>query len=290
MSNNKTINHKVDYNVLSFGEVLFDLIGGKYFLGGAPLNFAWYVDQMGIDISMLSAVGKDTLGDRALSLISQSGINPFISKNERPTGTVNVQVDGSFDIIRNVAWESIQIPNSLPKHFDMVYFGTSAQLSPHNRVTLQQLMAYHPRHSFLDLNLRKNCYTNEIIIQSLEMASILKMNSYEWDVVQELSSTATIKDLMHQHDLEMVAITHAEKGASIFTPSNTREYTPHQVETIDSTGAGDAFSAVLASGILREADIDKTLAAACHAGANTVSKKGAMTPIPYDIKTQFTRD
>ena len=120
MSNVKTINNKADYKILSFGEVLFDLIAGKYFLGGAPLNFAWYIDQIGIDISMLSAVGKDNLGERAVNLINESGIKPFISRNQFPTGTVNVHADGSFDIVRNVAWESIQIPNSLPKHLDML--------------------------------------------------------------------------------------------------------------------------------------------------------------------------
>ena len=287
MSNIETINHNVEYKILSFGEVLFDLISGKCFLGGAPLNFAWYADQIGIGISMLSAVGKDKLGERALSLISESGINPFISKNQFPTGTVNVHADGSFDIVRNVAWESIQIPTSLPKHFDMLYFGTSAQSSQNNRVILKKLLEYDSSHVFLDLNLRKDCYTKEIVIRSLEAASILKMNSFEWDVIRGLCSTTSIEDLMHMHDLEMVALTYGQKGASLYTPDNIREYNPAPVKTIDPTGAGDAFAAVLAAGILKKASLTNTLTTACHAGANTVSKKGAMTPLPDDIKKQF---
>jgi fructokinase len=204
-----------------------------------------------------------------------------------PTGTVNVHADGSFDIVRNVAWESIQIPESLPKRFDMLYFGTSAQSSQNNRVTLEKLLKYNPRHVFLDLNLRKNCYTKEIIIRSLEAATILKMNSVEWNMIRELYPTTSIEDLMNMHDLEMIALTHGKKGASIYIPGDTREYRPSPVKTIDATGAGDAFSAVLASGILIKANITNVLASACHAGANTVSKKGAMTPLPTNIKNGF---
>ena len=287
MSNVKTINHNVDYTILSFGEVLFDLIAGKYFLGGAPLNFAWYIDQIGIDISMLSAVGKDNLGERAVNLINESGIKPFISRNEFPTGTVNVHTDGSFDIVRNVAWESIQIPNSLPNHFDMIYFGTSAQSSQNNINILEKLITYHPRHIFLDLNLRKDCYTEEIIIQSLKAASILKMNALEWNVISRLFDTTTVEDLMDMHSLETVALTYGEEGASIYTPGNKKEYRPPPVKTIDATGAGDAFSAVLAAGILRNKSISHILNASCQAGANAVSQNGAMAPLPDNIKRQF---
>ena len=33
--------------ILSYGEIIFDLIEGRPFLGGAPLNFAWFVNQLG---------------------------------------------------------------------------------------------------------------------------------------------------------------------------------------------------------------------------------------------------
>ena len=54
-------------NVLSFGEVLFDNIDGKFMLGGAPLNFAMNLSKLGVNTSILSCVGYDELGSLALS-------------------------------------------------------------------------------------------------------------------------------------------------------------------------------------------------------------------------------
>ena len=53
--------------IVSFGEVLFDIIDNEPHLGGAPLNFAWYASQMGAEVALLSAVGNDLLGNRALN-------------------------------------------------------------------------------------------------------------------------------------------------------------------------------------------------------------------------------
>jgi fructokinase len=40
--------------VLAFGEILFDIIEGKHYLGGAPLNFAGHLARMGADFYIFS--------------------------------------------------------------------------------------------------------------------------------------------------------------------------------------------------------------------------------------------
>ena len=61
-----------DMKLVSFGEILFDRICGKYYLGGAPLNFSWYASQMGANVSLVSSVGRDDNGDQAQKKIFSS--------------------------------------------------------------------------------------------------------------------------------------------------------------------------------------------------------------------------
>ena len=49
-------------SVLTFGEVLWDLLPSGKQMGGAPANFAYYAKELGADSNIISAVGKDELG------------------------------------------------------------------------------------------------------------------------------------------------------------------------------------------------------------------------------------
>jgi len=48
-----------------FGEILFDVFADGEYLGGAPLNCGWYLRQFGIEVQMVSAIGKDQRGQQA---------------------------------------------------------------------------------------------------------------------------------------------------------------------------------------------------------------------------------
>ncbi len=52
--------------ILSVGEILWDVIGQTEHLGGAPLNFAAHAQKLGHEVFLLSAVGDDKRGLRAL--------------------------------------------------------------------------------------------------------------------------------------------------------------------------------------------------------------------------------
>ena len=121
--------------VLSFGEILYDLIEEDPYLGGAPLNFAAHLSKLGADCFMLSRVGQDELGEQALSELENHnikanymGIDPV-----HPTGTVTVTLeDGHPDYVihTDVAYDFIELENwdqLKEESFDVLYFGTLAQ-------------------------------------------------------------------------------------------------------------------------------------------------------------------
>ena len=52
--------------ILSTGEILWDIVEGGEFLGGAPLNFSVTSQKLGSFVSLLTGVGDDELGRKAL--------------------------------------------------------------------------------------------------------------------------------------------------------------------------------------------------------------------------------
>src|SRR3954471_11853755 len=102
-------NNKSTLSVLAFGEILWDIIDGQEYLGGAPLNFSAHVIKCGGRSAIVSAVGNDELGDKAIrNLTTLSVDSSFVQRNEnKPTGTVDVFLSHGqpdYDIHEDVAF------------------------------------------------------------------------------------------------------------------------------------------------------------------------------------------
>ena len=83
---------------------------------------------------------------------------------------------------------------------------------------------------------------------------------------------------MDRYGLETVALTRGERGADLHAAGQVHSHPGLKVEVADVVGAGDAFSGVLAAGILLGAAPDRCLEAACIAGANVVQHPAAQIP------------
>jgi len=141
--------------IVSVGEILWDLVEGREFLGGAPLNFALHAARLGHQALMVSAVGDDDRGLRSLAEISARALRTdFISRVPgHPTGTVTVKMSHhglpdyvihrpaayDFPVLDAAALNSLASP--LP---DWIYFGTLQQLSPAAHEVLKTILAAAP--------------------------------------------------------------------------------------------------------------------------------------------------
>jgi fructokinase len=268
--------------VVSFGEVLFDCIEGRACLGGAPLNFAWYLNQLAIPVAVLSAVGRDELGASVRRVLQRSGIISWVSDRPEPTGTVDVRVvegQPEFDIHTNVAWEYIEFPHAVQEAPELVYFGTVAQGTELNCATLRKLLALQPRHVLFDVNLRPGFDFCEIVLEGLQRASILKVSAEEWTTISELLGLDAPAQALERFDLEMLALTRGGKGAEVHVPGRAYQTSAPRVEVVDSVGAGDAFCAALVAGVLQGIDLQRALEAAAEIAAFTVQRRGGQVEL-----------
>ena len=97
--------------LLSFGEVLWDVFEGEAHLGGAPLNFAAFSAILGAEAKLLSAVGDDELGRRALHHIEALSVGTeYVSVlRDKATGRCLVTRDASalptYNLLDDVAYD-----------------------------------------------------------------------------------------------------------------------------------------------------------------------------------------
>ena len=109
--------------VVGMGEALWDCLPEAKKIGGAPANFAYHVSQFGFDSRVVSAVGKDELGDEILNVFNEKKLKTQIEQVDYPTGTVQVTlvaVGGPcYEIKEGVAWDNIPFTDDLIEAFTL---------------------------------------------------------------------------------------------------------------------------------------------------------------------------
>jgi fructokinase len=293
--------------VLSFGEMLWDIINGNPYIGGAPFNLAAHLSRMGVESTFVSAVGEDDLGNKALEHAHRYGIETdFIRVHpELPTGTVAVTLNDKgvpdFVIHENTAWDAIvlrddQLEELTSFRFVAFYFGTLAQRSRQNRETLKALLSLvRPSHVFYDVNLRQHHYTKEWIMDSLTASSIVKCNDEEARRLSmllfnhELDQEAFAQKMSRAFDVATVCITRGDKGAAVYHHGIFREVPGIKVEVVDTVGAGDAFSAGFLYACLSGRDMYAATRFAAKVGAFVASHAGAVPEYAEELKAEINR-
>jgi fructokinase len=255
--------------IVGLGEILWDVFPDGPRFGGAPANFACSAAELrgpGVDVHIASAVGRDDLGSKAVKLLHERGVGTScVATLDRPTGTVLVELDSaghaSYTFAADTAWDNIPWSGDLQRlaaSADVVCFGTLGQRSETSRQTIERFVrATRPDClRILDINLRPPFWTTEVIRSSLEHANVVKLNETELPTVADLlgwkgSDHELLQRLLDQYALRAAALTRGAEGALLMSSSSDFSNLPAEPTTVvDTVGAGDAYSAALAIGLL----------------------------------------
>lgn len=269
------------------GEILFDIFNEQKKLGGAPFNFFYHLLKLQNNVDFISAIGKDKFGRDLLKYLDE---NKFpinnIQINNKPTGTVNISLNQAgipkYEITKKVAYDFInevtiqQIP-------DLFYFGSLIQRNEVSKNTVRLLLEKNEKaiYKFCDINLRKDCYSEEIIRYSLEQSNILKINEEELDEISNIINLTgfndnLIKNLAKEYDIPVICVTLGSKGSKLLFDNQIYSQPSKSIKLLDTIGAGDAFSAVLAYGILNNWSPQNILKKATFFAEHICQNQGAI--------------
>ena len=279
--------------VVSIGEILWDLIGGNEFLGGAPFNLCAHLAQLGHVPHFVSAVGQDERGRRAMAQAVRLGVDTsFIIETDRAaTGISAVVLDAegiaTHNLPRPAAYDFMSLNDEQRKRIESeqpkwICFGTLAQKEHGPRGLTRNVLRDNPSSGrFYDVNLRPRCWTPELVEALLREASAAKLNKEEASALAGLfdcpleSLQQFSEGLARRFELELVCVTDGENGCGLWRDGEFVERPGLHVEVVDTVGAGDAFSAALLHGLDQEWPLAEIAAFANRVGAVVASRPGA---------------
>jgi fructokinase len=277
--------------ILCIGEVLWDALPSGLFLGGAPFNVAYHLNQLGEEVSTVSRVGEDALGYEALRRMQAQGMDDTHVQRDltHRTGFVEVALDATdapaYTIIEPVAWDRMEYTRALAdlaQTARAIVFGSLAQRRSPSRETIPALWAANVPAVF-DVNLRPPFVERPVVERSLQAATIVKMNDKE---LAQMTSWFGLPDapqraadaLADRFGIAMICVTRGAHGAVLWNEEGWTEHPGYAVEVADTVGAGDAFLAGLLAAYFAGENDAGLLDAAARLGAFVATQMG---PTPH---------
>ncbi len=290
--------------IVVVGEILLDVYPQYQRLGGAPFNFAYHLQNLGFSVFFISRIGDDAAGRIITEKLKPYGLflDTIQVDAEKPTGTVQVRLDENgipdFNIVPDVAYDRIEfVPEkhlSAIRRAKLIYFGSLSQRTPFGAKTLQAILSQKSPETrcFYDINLRPNCYHEDIILKSLTQTNVLKLNQQELQTLMRILSFRTdvdrfVHSLLDTYPLECICLTLGKRGSMLYTPNGVFSKGPELVDhPVDTVGAGDAYAAMLTVGILKGWAFEKILDMAARFASRICEIKGAV-PEPGSFYDSF---
>src|SRR5262245_51378869 len=175
-----------DHAVIVWGGVPWDRFPDGAQRGGAPANVAWHLGLAGGWARLVTRVGDDDDGRRAVARLAEVVDTSLVQLDaERATGEVTVRLEGGeprYTLHAGRAWERIaftpEVAAALAGAGVLVY-GTLAQRTAEGFAGWRAAATAATCVRVCDLNLRPTDQNAPAVREALELADVVKVNDRE---------------------------------------------------------------------------------------------------------------
>jgi len=227
------------------------LIGSGFarYPGGKGANQAVAAARLGAHVRMVGAVGEDPLADEALSGLVAAGVQLNVDR----TGTTGIALILVADDGEN---QIVVVPGAN---------GAVRPTSPGGAVLCQ-----------LEI-------PDEVVVAAAEGAAFFVLNAAPARQIDIEPDLLVVNRLEYETVSRgrLVAVTLGAEGAALYEDGKeVARARPPKIPAVDTTAAGDAFTACLVVSLLEGRPRDEALTRACAAGAIAASRPGAQPSLP----------
>ncbi|MGH8369684.1 MAG: carbohydrate kinase family protein [Gammaproteobacteria bacterium] len=317
-------------SVVCFGEALIDFLSEpvpepetqRRFVqhaGGAPANVAVAVAQLGVPAAFTGMLGSDMFGDFLLERLASAGVSTdYVTRTDSAkTALAFVSLDTNgerrFSFYRPPAADLL----FRPQHFEAKCFASAAIFHACSNslteadiadATFEGMRRAHAAGALVsfDMNLRANLWPTHAdprprIWSALHEAELVKLSVDELTFLAQVSGseTAVFAELWRGRT-QWVWITDGAAPLRSVTRAGESTLPAFEVQTVNTTGAGDAFVGGMLSWLVREDVTAKNLSAflkddarmhsalrfAAACGALAVTRHGAFEAMPASAEVE----
>lgn len=267
-------------------------------LGGKGANQAVASARMGGDVSFIGAIGNDDSADKIISLLESDNINTQgIKKTEVDTGIAYITIDKAGE-------------NSIVVHPGANFAITKEQI--HENINLFKEADYCLLQLEIPISIIKEilvvCKNNDVAVllnpaPFSERIDDFILKNIDFYIPNETEFLHTIgANLDHKYELSYfkqkglefsdkynltLIITLGSRGALLIKDNTTSLIPAQKVSPVDTTAAGDSFIGSFLSALSEGTSIKKAMNFASKVAALTISRKGAVSAIPYRSEIKF---
>ncbi|MEK4566853.1 carbohydrate kinase [Alkalihalobacillus sp. FSL R5-0424] len=306
--------------VVCMGELLIDffcketntkLVEGKNFekqAGGAPANVCATISTLGGSASFIGKVGGDPFGHFLKNTLRESNVNTsmLVYDHVHPTtmAFVSLTSDGERDFVFNrgadAYLEENEINENLVNQASILHFGSATALlsEPFLSTYLKSIKNGKERNQFIsfDPNFRIDLWKEEMnlfikrVQGCLPYVDFLKVSEEELSILTNAITRKEAVSELHRFGVKLIAVTLGEEGTYLSNGEQAKVVPSTSIQSIDSTGAGDAFVGAMLYQMAKSTDFTRLLndfdcleemtLFSNKVGALVCTKVGAIAAIP----------
>jgi ribokinase len=259
------------------------ILGGSFgqHQGGKGANQAVAAARAGAAVSMVGAVGEDVLGAEAKAALAAEGIDiDGVVTRPAPTGVALIVVDaaGENQIVVASGANALITPEDLPadalETADIVLTGFE--------VPLPTVEAAVRRAREVGITVIVNAAPAMALPAALEASRvILVLNEHELTAVSGVGPAGGAPEVLAARIGGPVVVTRGDAGAILARGTEQTPIPGFAAEAVvDTTGAGDAFTGVLAAWLAAGRPLEEAILAGMAAGSLSVGHAGAREGMP----------
>jgi len=277
--------------VVIWGELLWDRFpperGGSR-LGGAPANVAWHLAQAGGWAQLVTRVGDDDDGHRAIAELDGLVDTSLVQLDaERATGEVTVELVGSeprYTLHAGRAWERIACTAAVEtaiREAGVFVYGTLSQRTAGGLAEWRRAVALtrisDGALTVYDANLRPNDRATHTVAEALDAADLVKLNDREVGQLRALLGWNDPVATLRAGRRRIVVVTHGADGSTIHPLDGPAIEVPGAPSEPggDNVGCGDAYLALLVFGMTSGWDLAASGRIASRWAAAVAGVRGA---------------
>ena len=283
-----SINMDLILNMKKVPEVGENVLGTDYGYanGGKGANQATALAKLGARVKMIGKVADDSNGAKLLENLKKNNIDiSGVATDGSQTGLAAIILDGDGKN-RIVVYEGANTEIEPPKAVNDI--GTDIDLLLLQFETNEEVVINCVNHAVkngittvIDCGPAKN-----FNLEKMQGATILSPNESETKALTGIypdndeNILKASKILQERSKAKYIVLKLGERGSALWDGNELKLFPPYKSNVVDTTAAGDCFTAALALEYIRSGDIEKACDLGNKAGSIAVSRMGAQSSMP----------
>ncbi len=283
-----SINMDLILNMKKVPDVGENVLGTDYGYanGGKGANQATALAKLSAKVKIIGKVADDTNGAKLLDNLKNNNIDiSGVATNGSQTGLAAIIIDGDG------------------KNRIVVYEGANSEIDPQKAVAdmgtdIELLLLQFETNEDVVINCVNHAVKNDITtvidcgpaknftLEKMQGATILSPNESETKALtgvypdNEENILKASKILEERSKAKYIVLKLGERGCALWDKKELKLFPPYKSNVVDTTAAGDCFTAALALEYIKSGDIEKACDFGNKAGSIAVSRMGAQSSMP----------